>query len=265
MKIYEIFDEEERMQVGVLLYYEKEGSYIIELPEYLDEWSAPLLFTAFVKKGVFTISREFSYMWVRERVIPSGRQNISSILATHKLKEYDEMKFLEIAEGRCSQDSLCIRRLDALPEFIRERQSRNLVDLVVLEENSLLCFFQNERVKKVKLDKLAGDSDIEKILANSDLFKSGKVGTGGYFAVFNDAIEIASAMLYEKGQTIPLTLSDFKAFVKQNVYDTSRSCEALECSRQNISYMIKQEQLTTLKEEVKGNLYLKGDVLMAKW
>ena len=39
----------------------------------------------------------------------------------------------------------------------------------------------------------------------------------------------------------------------------------LECSRQNMAYMVKQEQLTPLKEDVKGNLYLKKDVLKLRW
>ena len=45
MKIYEIIDEENAMSAGVLLYYEKEKTCIAELPEYLDEWTAPFLFS----------------------------------------------------------------------------------------------------------------------------------------------------------------------------------------------------------------------------
>ena len=52
MRIYEILDSENEMSVGILQYYEKEQTYIIELQEYLDEWSAPLLFTSYVKKNI---------------------------------------------------------------------------------------------------------------------------------------------------------------------------------------------------------------------
>ena len=55
MKIYEIFDDENKISIGVLLYYEKQRSFIIELQDNLDEWSAPLLLTNFVKKGIYTI------------------------------------------------------------------------------------------------------------------------------------------------------------------------------------------------------------------
>ena len=55
MKIFEIFDEENEISIGVLLYYEKEGTYIIELQEYLDEWTAPLLFACYVRKKIYQL------------------------------------------------------------------------------------------------------------------------------------------------------------------------------------------------------------------
>ena len=96
MKIFEINDEADNLFIGNLLYYEKEKTFIIELSDELDEWTAPLLLTSFVKKGIYTIPRDISFLWVQERVIPSGRQNIGSILTHHKLKSYDEMKLLEL-------------------------------------------------------------------------------------------------------------------------------------------------------------------------
>ena len=62
-----------------------------------------------------------------------------------------------------------------------------------------------------------------------------------------------------------MRMKDFKAFVKKNILDTTESCSMLECSRQNISYMVSQGQLAPVKEQVRGNLYLKGDVLHAMW
>ena len=96
MKCFDIFDTENGFSVGTLLYYEREKVFIIELVSGLDEWTAPLLFTAYVKRGILTVQRDMSLAWVRERVIPSNRQNINMILKTHRLKEYDEIKILEI-------------------------------------------------------------------------------------------------------------------------------------------------------------------------
>ena len=265
MKIYEILDEENALSMGVLLYYEREGTCIIELQENLDEWTSPLLFTSYVKKKIYTIPRDISFLWVKERIIPSGRQNINGILARHKLKSYDEIKFLEISEGRCSQDSLYIRKKEKMPNYVVERMKKNIIDCVISEDDSLLCFFVDGVTKKIDLSQMAHIEGVDKILRNKDLFQSGKVCTGGYSVTFNDSIDIPANVLYESGIYIPLRLNDFLAFVQKNVLDTTESCNILECSRQNVAYMVKQQQLAPIKEEVKGNLYLKGEVLRNKW
>ena len=215
MKIFAIIDEETTLLTGILLYYEKEGTCVIELPEYLDEWTAPLLFTSYVKKKIYTIPRDISFLWVKERVIPSGRQNINDILAHHNMQSYDEMKFLEISEGKCSQDSLYIKKIDMLPDFVIERQKKNIVECVLSDDHTLLCFFEDDTIKKIQLEDLQSFEEQNKI--------------------------------------------------KNNVLDTTESCDLLECSRQNMSYMVRKQQLTPVKEEVRGNLYLKGDVLRTLW
>lgn len=88
---------------------------------------------------------------------------------------------------------------------------------------------------------------------------------GGYSVTFNVSIDIPATVLYEAGEYIPLKRTGFIAFVQNNILDTSDSCNILECSRQNVAYMVKQQQLVPIKEEVKGNLYLKGDILKNKW
>ena len=265
MKIYEIMDDYNKMRVGTLLYYEKEKTCIAELPEYLDEWTAPFLFSIYVKKHIFTIPRDISFLWVKERVIPSGRQNIDAILKNHHMKSYDEMKFLEISEGKCSQDSLYIRKIDVLPDYVIERQQKNLSECVFTDEHALLCFFADETVRKINLADLTDWEDVDKVLKHEPLYSSGKIGVGGYYVTFNDSIDIPVKTLYESGVAIPLKLNDFKAFVQKNVLDTTESSNMLECTRQNISYLVNQQQLKPVKEEVRGNLYLKGDVLHTKW
>jgi hypothetical protein len=45
--------------------------------------------------------------------------------------------------------------------------------------------------------------------------------------------------------------------------DTSGASDVLLCSRQNLAYLVRKGELIPVREEVKGNLYLKGDVLAA--
>lgn len=262
MKIYEIIDGESKQYVGCLLYFEKDKSFVIELQDYLDEWSAPLIFASTVKKGIYTINRELSHLWVGERVIPSGRQNIASILANAKMPIYDEMTLLEKSSAKCSQDKMYIRRIDEIPQFINERRGTNLVECVTCDAFSLLCFFKDKSAKKVNLNSIKGHPGIKKILSNEALYKSGHIAAGGYCFTFNDSIDIDSKVLYENGEDIPLSLNDFLSFVSANIVDTSECCDILGCSRQNLSNYVGKKLLVPIKRDMKGNLYTKGNIYL---
>ena len=265
MKAYEIWDDENQLSIGVLQYFDKEQRYIIELQDNLDEWTAPLLFTNYVKRGIYTIPRQESYLWVKERVIPSGRQNIDDILRNHKMAAYDEMRILELARGKCSQDSMSIKKIDRLPSFVVERQKKNLVDCCMCDHYVVLCFFADHVVKKLALEQLKDVSGIDKVMQNQLLFESGMVGTGGYCLTFNDSIDIPAKFLYDVRNEMPIESMDFETYVQKNIWDTTQVCDALSCTRQNLSYMLRKESLSPLKTDVKGNLYMKGDVLKNKW
>lgn len=265
MKIFEIIDETENSSVGTLLYYEKVHSFIIELVETLDEWNAPLLFSSLVKKGIYTIPGDICKMWVNERIIPSGRQNIDSILQTHKLKEYNEMTFLELSHGKCSQDSLYIKSLSELPYYVRQRQQKNLSECVMLKQKKMLCFFRDKSVRIIDLESFKSISGIDKVSANETLYNSGMVGVGGYSITFNNAIEISACELYKSGILLPLSSDDFEQFVMTDVLDSSECCTILNCSRQNLKYLCDNKKIKTVKNSSAGNLYLKGAVLKNTW
>ena len=262
MKIYEIIDNEYRTQAGVLLYYEKSGDCIIELDESLDEWTAPLLFTNLVKRGIYTVPRELSFLWVKERVIPHDRQNISSILASHKLKSYDEMKLLELSEGKCSQDAFSIRLINITPQYVLERQKRNLTDVVMCDEFSMICFFADGLAKRLNIGDIKDFDDADKIIGNKALYRSGHIFAGGYGITFNNSIDIPAKKLYDAGTELPVSLNDFLEFSTKNILDTKESCEILECTRQNLSYLAGNGRITPIKKNVKGNLYLKGSLYL---
>lgn len=107
-------------------------------------------------------------LWVKERVIPSDRQNIAKILVRARMKEYDEMRLMELSKAKSGQDSMYIRELDE----------------------------------------------------------------------------------------IPLSLDDFTCFAQKNIIDSSECCSMLDCSRQNLAYLI--------SKDVKGNLFLKGEVIRCR-
>lgn len=268
MRIFEIYNDDIQQDIGTLLFYEKERTFIVELRNDIDKWDSTIFFHGFIDKGILTLPRAASLAWVRERVIPNSRQNINDILRNSHLREYDEMKLLELSQGRCAQDNVHIRRLKELPEYVTERQKKNLKDICLLGDGRLLCFFADDIVKEIDLTQLSASTDnddLSKITGNRALYDSGKIGTGGYFATFNDSIDIPAADLYRYGTIIPLKAGDFITFARLNMVDTNESCKALNCTRQNLAYLVSQKQLSAVKDNVRGNLYLKGDVLRSTW
>ena len=119
--------------------------------------------------------------------------------------------------------------------------------------------------RKISLKALENIDGVDKVVANALLLASAELGTDGYFISFDNSIDIPAWALYNKGQKVPLTYDDFLAFAKNNIEDTSSSCGILECSRQNLAYMVKENQLSPFKENVKGNLYLRKDVVKNRW
>ncbi|MBQ8803043.1 MAG: hypothetical protein IJZ53_05380 [Tyzzerella sp.] len=265
MKSYAIYDEEldETFAIGYLFYYEKSKSFVIELSADLDEWDAPLLFQRLVREKKYTVPRDISLLWVKERVIPSGRQNIGSILKNHKLKDYSEMALLSLSKGRCSQDNCYITEIseEKIPENIKDRMKKNLWECFPTEDNQIVCLFKDDIVKKVEISLLLEQyKDILYVLKNRTLLDSVKVGAGGYSIIFNDSIEIQTSDLRRIGQTLPLTSKDFYNFVRRNVLDTTKTCDMLQCSRQNLSYLVKEKKIKPIIYGTKENLYLKGEI-----
>lgn len=265
MKSYAIYDTDlDRVSaIGYVFYYEKAESFIIELCEDLDEWDAPLLFQGLVRKGIYTVSQDISLMWVKERVIPSGRQNIGSILKSHKMKRYSEMALLSLSKGRSSQDNCYIEEVPEteIPENIKDRMRKNVWECFPTEDKQLVCIFKDNTVRKVDLTRLVTKyKDISYVLKNRELLDSVKVGVGGYSVIFNESLEIQSLDLREIGLLLPLTANDFYDFVCRNVVDTTKACDMLQCSRQNLSYLVKEEKLKPIIYGTKENMYLKGEI-----
>ncbi len=265
MKSYAIYDEELKrvMPIGYLFYYEKAEKFIIELSRDLDEWSAPLLFQGLVRKGIYTIPSNFAQMWVEERVIPSGRQNIGSILKNHKLQSYNEMALLNLSKGRCAQDHCYIGEIpfEEIPAEIRERCDKNIAECFPTKDGQLICMFRDNTVRKIDLELLKkGYRDIIHVLQNRRLLDSVKVGVGGYSIVFDDSMEVMVDDLRTCGKLLPLAADDFYGFVQRNVVDTTQVCDMMQCSRQNLSYLVKEDRISPIISGAKANLYTRGSV-----
>ena len=63
----------------------------------------------FYDKEMYDPGEKWSARWVRERVTPSERQGMGTILRENQMKCYDEMTFLEKNGGLSVQDDLMIK------------------------------------------------------------------------------------------------------------------------------------------------------------
>lgn len=260
MRSYNIIDGDLNQNIGCLICYEKSEDCVVELIDGIDEWKAPLLFDRFVKEGVYTIPRKASKLWVEERVIPSDRQNLASMLKNHKLREYNVFKMLDISKGICAQDNMYIKPINEIPKYIELRMKEYVRECAPLSNGRLLCFFNDCTARIMQLSEFEDIDKIEYVLRDEKLFGSLRVVTGGRCVTFNDSIDIPAYRLRQSGVDVPISLDDFITFAKLNILDTTDSCNMIECSRQNLAYLTKKQKLIPIKESVRGNLYLKADL-----
>ncbi len=265
MKIFAIHDKEidEKIEIGFLFYYERSNSFIIELSEKLNEWNAPLLFSSLVRKGIYTIPKKISRLWVEERVIPSGRQNIGIILKNAKLSKYNEGKLLALSKGKSSQDSCYLREIkeEDLPQWVRDRQSDNLFESFPIVDNRIVCLLKNNTAIEVDLERCMEEvPKLYTVLSNYRLLSTLKVDAGGYGVSINESINIDKRILIENGIIIPIYAEVFKDFAAHSIVNTAEACSILECSRQNLAHLIKNNVLHPLKTGWRENVFLKGEI-----
>lgn len=264
MKIFVINDKEAlNREIGYLFCYEKSDDFIIELDGSLDEWSAPVLFSGLVRNGIYTVPKDISRSWVMERIIPSGRQNIGLILKNQKMTEYNEIKLLKASRGFSSQDSCYLKEIkeENLPDWVKERQKNNLEECFLSKDDSVICFSKDGSVRRVILNDYTTDNPkLSTILSNRRILRTVKPDAGGYGIIFNDSITIDKRSIINRANVLDATSDDFYAFVNTNIMNTAEVCQALGCTRQNLSYLVKSGSIKPFKSYEKDNLFMKGEI-----
>ena len=270
MRVFAIKNELDKTakDLAYLLYYEKEKRFYIELPEDADVWEMPLLLSSFLKRGEKTVNSYWSLMWVKQRIVPSDRQNLGQVLHENGLENYDEFELLMAGHGRCAQDDYFLSEIseERLLKQFGKRYEKRIEDIVPLENGQLLIFFRNGKLKKVDVKKIADkDLQLSAIMRHDALFNSVSIQPGGYGIYWNERDMIADYVLYDKGYEIPLSMNDFRSFVSHSVIGTAEAMELLSCTRQNMNDLIKRGRLTPVKREQKNTLFLKSEILQRNW
>lgn len=232
--------------IGFLFYYEKSRRFFMELLPDLKEWEAPTLFFADVKNANFSIDSARTMQWVRQRIIPSERQNLGAVLSENNLKEYDEYRLLLCSEGRCAQDEEYIVKTDMekIPEEIKKRLSQNVNDIMFLSENRFMVFFMDGTTRLISADSLLkGRREFCGILKKPQVYSGLKVSPGGHGIEWDEERFISARELYNSGKKTEFKYDDLLMFAKTRLIDTTEVTEKLGVSRQYVSQLVKQERL----------------------
>ncbi len=270
MKIFAIKTESDKNAIlAYLVYYEKEKSFYIELPENADPWETPLLLSSFAKKNIRTVNAYWSKIWVQQRIVPTDRQNLGQVLRENNLSFYDEFEMLMLSKGRCAQDDYYLQPIEeaALPKSITDRFSTRIEDVVPLEHMQLLVFFRDGIIKKCDVTAFFPENEALKtfLTLHSELFLRVRMQPGGHGVYWEENMTIPDLALYDSGTPVPLTASDFKDFVAHRVVNAAEAAELLGCSRQNINDLVKREKLHPIKATEKNTLFLKSELMQRIW
>ena len=262
MVVFEIRNREEHKRLlGYLLYYEQSRRFFSELLSEVDEWSAPFIFSGQVKKKIYSIDSIWSAKFVNQRIIPSDRQNLGTILKEHGLREYDEFKLLQLSEGRCAQDELYLVRIakkDIVPEILA-RLDRKVIDVMPQQGYRACVFFKDGKSAAVDVNILCGsDRLFRNVLRDEKVFRRVFVSPGGQGIEWGEERFLSAERLRECGEETVLSYEDLMAFVKERLSDSAEAAKYLHCSRQYIKQLADKERLVPVRESANAALYRKG-------
>ena len=252
MTIFAIRDESRKMPdgsdatVGFLFYIDRAKRFYAELPSDLGKWDVPAMFYGQVGRRNHSIDHELALKWVRQRIVPAERQNISSILRDNNLKEYDEYRLLVLSAGRCAQDDQYIVRAgyEDLPDEIRLRLETNVRDIMTLSGRTTVVFFCDGSARTIDISRLTEeDIAFKTVLDKDDVFHRVKVSPGGFGIEWDRDRFIGARRLYTSGKMSEILYDDVLRFAKSRLSDTSAAMSKLGVSRQYVDQLVKQDKL----------------------
>ena len=264
MIVFEIRNKaEKRRLLGYLFYYERSKRFFTEILEELDEWNAPFIFAGHIKRGIYSIDSIWSRKFVSQRIIPTDRQNLGSILKANGLKTYDEYKLLQLSEGRCAQDELYIVRIqmgEILPQ-IRKRLDEKVMDVMALQDRRALVFFRDGKSCIADMKSLCGDQRIfGKVLSDDEGFRALHVSPGGNGVEWDEERYIPSWQLRSSGIDAGIIYEDLIGFIKDRLIDTAQTTAILNCSRQYVNQLVDTGCLHPVREGSNSNIYLRSSI-----
>lgn len=241
LKIYSIRNKEKIY--GYLFINNNLDDCYIELIKDLDEY--PAFFNMFALNNEYMINSDWTYKWIKERIIPYERQNINNILKDNKIPFYNELLMLISSKAHSSMDDNYIEEIkyNELDENIKKRMDTYIMDFIYSRDyNNLTIFFKNNKTKCYKI----------KDNINTNPFLSKFCNE----IIFNIKTRYSYLELYENGNDILLSYNDLKNYMNENILSSSQISEEFNFSRQYLNKLKKEGKIEVLN----NNLYLKNNI-----
>lgn len=176
----------------------------------------------------------------------------------------DELRLLELTEGRCSQDGCYLVPVsyDATPAWYRERVGTRLLDAYALGGFRVLASFRDGKTCVCPIGELLeGRRLFARLISDEAVFTRAALQSGGHGVCWGSSLCVSSDELREAGQDLSLEAPDIAAVSQQALCDVREAAELLGCSRQNISDLVRRGKLVPLKTSARSMLFLRADVL----
>lgn len=98
----------------------EESTLSVDINEYAGVDDVPMLFVPFVRENKRHIGDKWTKRWIKERIVPSSRQNLGEVLRANNLEFYDEMTLFIAGDGKCEQDDFFIREIKSVNDGINQ-------------------------------------------------------------------------------------------------------------------------------------------------
>lgn len=102
----------------------------IYLQDNLTDYEIPIDFQRGYNAGERNFDGPLVSTFINDRVTPSGRQNMDTILAIFKLPSYNEVSLFLVANGRHTMDSISIK-----PTNRAAKELYGIIQRLILEDN----------------------------------------------------------------------------------------------------------------------------------
>lgn len=201
MRVFSIRSDSNDNVAAYLFYYREAKQFFIELPDNADPWKTPMILSKFAERGETTIDHYWSGIWVKERIIPTDRQNLGQILRENGMNSYDEFALLTLANGRCAQDDYYITEIsqDELPPMITKRFRMKVSNIKILQYPNICITFKDGISGVCNVGRLMDNNSSFKALIKTDegAFNNAKIMTDGYGIQWDDNMTVTYDKLYK--------------------------------------------------------------------